>query len=135
MVSWAMRYGNPALGPELARLKDAGCTRILIAPLYPQYSAATTASAMDAVGESLRKMRWQPAIRTLPPYYDDPLHIEALRSDIARGSTSAWVMAEIASAFGAGTHSCGTWPTRRRYASGSPHDVRGGRRRRLCTEC
>jgi ferrochelatase len=84
MVSWAMRYGNPALGDEVQKLKDAGCDRILVAPLYPQYSGATTATVMDALGASLAKMRWQPAVRTLPPYYDDPVHIEALRSDIAR---------------------------------------------------
>ncbi len=83
-VAWAMRYGNPAMGAELARLKASGCTRILIAPLYPQYSGATTASAIDALGAALATMRWQPATRTLPPYYDDPLHIEALRADIAR---------------------------------------------------
>ncbi len=83
-VAWAMRYGNPAIGLELARLKEQGCTRILFAPLYPQYSGATTASAMDALGAALAQMRWQPAIRTLPPYYDDPLHIEALRADIQR---------------------------------------------------
>ncbi len=83
-VAHAMRYGNPALGAELARLKVAGCTRILIAPLYPQYSGATTASAMDAVSAALKGMRWQPAIRTLPPYYDDPAHIGALKADIER---------------------------------------------------
>lgn len=84
LVSWAMRYGNPALGDEVQRLKDAGCERILIAPLYPQYSGATTATAIDALGTQLAKMRWQPALRTLPPYYDDPVHIEALRQDTAR---------------------------------------------------
>jgi protoporphyrin/coproporphyrin ferrochelatase len=83
-VRWAMRYGTPAIGAELARLFDAGCDRILIAPLYPQYSGATTASAMDAVGQQLAKMRAQPAIRTLPPYYDDPAHIAALSADIDR---------------------------------------------------
>jgi protoporphyrin/coproporphyrin ferrochelatase len=83
-VGWAMRYGNPALGAELARLKAAGCDRILIAPLYPQYSGATTASAMDAAGAALQAIRWQPAIRTLPPYYDDPGHIAALQADIER---------------------------------------------------
>ena len=82
-VAWGMRYGNPAMGGELARLKQAGCERILIAPLYPQYSGATTASAIDAVSGALKPMRWQPAIRTLPPYYDDPLHIAALHQDIA----------------------------------------------------
>ncbi len=83
-VGWAMRYGNPAMAGELARLKAGGCERVLVAPLYPQYSGATTASATDALGDALKAMRWQPAIRTLPPYFDDPLHIEALRTDIAR---------------------------------------------------
>ena len=84
MVAHAMRYGNPGLGSEVQRLKDSGCDRILIAPLYPQYSGATTATAIDALGAQLATMRWQPAIRTLPPYHDDPAHIEALRVDTAR---------------------------------------------------
>ncbi len=83
LVRWAMRYGNPALGTELQALKDAGCERILLAPLYPQYSGATTATALDALGAQLARMRWQPALRSLPPYYDDPAHIAALRADIA----------------------------------------------------
>ena len=83
-VRWGMRYGNPALGDELRGLKDAGCDRILIAPLYPQYSGATTATVIDAMGAALKAMRWQPAIRTLPPYYDDALHIAALRDDLSR---------------------------------------------------
>jgi protoporphyrin/coproporphyrin ferrochelatase len=84
LVRWGMRYGNPAIGAELDALKAAGCERILIAPLYPQYSAATTATAMDELGRVLSAMRWQPAIRTLPPYYDNPLHIAALCEDTAR---------------------------------------------------
>ena len=84
LVRWGMRYGNPSIGDEIEALKAAGCTRILFAPLYPQYSGATTATAMDALGDKLSAMRWQAAIRTLPPYYDDPLHIEALRADTAR---------------------------------------------------
>ncbi|PEQ14560.1 ferrochelatase [Novosphingobium sp. PC22D] len=83
-VDWAMRYGAPAMGERLARLKQAGCDRILVAPLYPQYSAATTASAIDALGVALGAMRWHPALRTLPPYYDDPAYIEALASDLSR---------------------------------------------------
>jgi protoporphyrin/coproporphyrin ferrochelatase len=83
-VRWAMRYANPAIGPALVAMQQAGCERILFAPLYPQYSAATTASALDALSAQLGAMRWQPVMRTLPPYYDDPSHIEALRSDIAR---------------------------------------------------
>jgi ferrochelatase len=83
-VGWAMRYGQPALAGELARLKANGCDRILLAPLYPQYSGATTATVVDALGDALKAMRWQPAVRTLPPYYDDPAHIEALRADTER---------------------------------------------------
>ncbi len=83
-VRWAMRYGNPSIADELARFKDQGCDRVLFAPLYPQYSGATTGSAMDALGDALRTMRWQPAIRTLPPYFDDPAHIAALHDDLAR---------------------------------------------------
>ncbi|MBM3595314.1 MAG: ferrochelatase [Alphaproteobacteria bacterium] len=83
-VRWAMRYGQPAIVAELAALKQEGCDRVLFAPLYPQYSGATTASAMDALGVALAAMRWQPAIHTLPPYFDDALHIAALRDDLAR---------------------------------------------------
>ncbi|HMO68696.1 MAG TPA: ferrochelatase, partial [Novosphingobium sp.] len=84
LVDWAMRYGNPALGARLQAMKDAGCDRVLLAPLYPQYSGATTATAIDAMGAAMAAMRWQPAIRTLPPYFDDAAHIAALREDIAR---------------------------------------------------
>lgn len=83
-VRWAMRYGNPAMAQELNALHDAGCDRILVAPLYPQYSGATTGTAIDKLGDVLREWRWQPAIRTLPPYYDNPLHIAALRGDLSR---------------------------------------------------
>ncbi|MBL8648116.1 MAG: ferrochelatase [Sphingosinicella sp.] len=80
-VDFAMRYGNPSIPDRLAALKVAGCTRILVMPLYPQYSAATTATVVDKVGESLKAMRWQPALRFLPPYHDDPLYITALAED------------------------------------------------------
>jgi len=88
IVNHAMRYGRPAIGDRLAALKAAGCERILIAPLYPQYCAATTATANDAAFAALAAMRWQPAIRTLPPYYDDPAYIEAL-ADSVRASLAA----------------------------------------------
>ena len=78
-VDWAMRYGRPAIGERLQAMKDAGCERILLAPLYPQYCAATTATANDKAFAHLAQQRWQPAIRTLPPYHDDPAYIEALR--------------------------------------------------------
>jgi protoporphyrin/coproporphyrin ferrochelatase len=95
VVSWAMRYGNPPIGTELARLKARGCERILVAPLYPQYSGATTASAIDALGEALKEMRWQPALRTMPPYYDDPLHIAALCEDVTRQLSALSFVPEV----------------------------------------
>jgi ferrochelatase len=82
VVDFAMRYGNPGIGQSIENLTELGCERILAAPLYPQYCAATTASAIDAVFGKLASMRRQPALRTLPPYYDDPLHIDALKSGI-----------------------------------------------------
>ncbi len=82
MVDWAMRYGNPSVASRLDALKTVGCQHILIAPLYPQYCAATTASVMDAVGNWLAVTRWQPAIRTVPPYHDDPAYIAALAESV-----------------------------------------------------
>ncbi len=79
IVDHAMRYGRPAIRERIERLKEGGCERILIAPLYPQYCAATTATANDEAFAYLRTMRWQPAVRTLPPYHDDPLYIDALK--------------------------------------------------------
>ena len=82
MVDWAMRYGRPSIGDRLDRLKAAGCERILLAPLYPQYCSATTATANDRAFAHLAGLRWQPAIRTLPPYHDDAAFIEALRVSV-----------------------------------------------------
>ena len=84
IFDFAMRYGNPGIGKSMENLTALGCERILVAPLYPQYCAATTASAMDAVYAALAKMRRQPALRSLPPYYDDELHIEALQASLER---------------------------------------------------
>jgi len=83
-VHYAMRYGHPGIAAALERMADEGCTRILAAPLYPQYCAATTATANDAVFGTLARMRWQPALRTLPPYYDDPFYIDALAANLKR---------------------------------------------------
>lgn len=82
-VDWAMRYGLPSTPDRLRTLKDQGCDRILLVPLYPQYSAATTATALDKAYEALMEMRWQPAIRTLPPYHDDPAYIAALAASLS----------------------------------------------------
>ncbi|MGN6589203.1 MAG: ferrochelatase [Sphingomicrobium sp.] len=87
-VHYAMRYGHPGIAGALERMLDEGCTRILAAPLYPQYCAATTATANDAVFGTLARMRWQPALRTLPPYYDDPNYIDALAANLKRQLTS-----------------------------------------------
>lgn len=84
-VLHAMRYGRPAIGAQIAALKAQGCERILLAPLYPQYCAATTATANDVAFAALMAMRWQPALRTLPPYHDDPAYIDALKTNIEAG--------------------------------------------------
>ena len=84
LVDYAMRYGNPGIATAVKRMIEAGCDRILAAPLYPQYCAATTASANDALFAALASFRHQPAIRTLPPYYDDPLYIDALKASLER---------------------------------------------------
>lgn len=81
-VEFAMRYGNPSMASGLDRLRDAGCQRILLVPLYPQYSAATTATVNDKAFDWLKKQRWQPAIRTLPQYHDEPAYIEAVSNSI-----------------------------------------------------
>ncbi|WP_176082842.1 ferrochelatase [Martelella sp. HB161492] len=82
VVDWAMRYGTPSIAARLDALKSAGCEKILVFPLYPQYSASTTATVNDKVFEALLKMRWQPAIRTVPPYHDDPAYIDALANSV-----------------------------------------------------
>ncbi|RST30074.1 ferrochelatase [Sphingomonas ginkgonis] len=84
LVDWAMRYGNPGIAAAVQRLKKAGAERILAAPLYPQYSGATTASAHDALFAGMAALRWQPALRTLPAYHDDPLYIDALVASLER---------------------------------------------------
>jgi ferrochelatase len=85
VVDYAMRYGAPSLQAGLEKLMGAGCERILVAPLYPQYAAATTATAFDAVAQALRKMRRQPTLRFLPPYYDDPAYVDALAQGLRAG--------------------------------------------------
>ena len=77
-VDWAMRYGNPSIRSRLEALQEKGCDRILLFPLYPQYSAATVATACDKAFEALRAMRWQPTIRVVPPYFEDNGYIDAL---------------------------------------------------------
>ena len=84
-VDWAMRYGNPSISSRLDAMQKAGCDRILVVPLYPQYSAATTATVADKAFNSLKTMRWQPAVRIAPPWHDDPVYIEALAASLETG--------------------------------------------------
>jgi len=81
-VDWAMRYGNPSIQAGIEALMARGCDRLLAVPLYPQYSAATSATVCDEVFRVLAGMRAQPALRVSPPYYDDPDYIEALAVSI-----------------------------------------------------
>lgn len=83
-VGWAMRYGNPSIESRLTALMADGCDRILVAPMYPQYCAATTATVFDEIARVLGKMRWQPTLRFVPPYHDDPNYLGALAEDLTR---------------------------------------------------
>jgi protoporphyrin/coproporphyrin ferrochelatase len=82
VVDWAMRYGNPSIQSRIEALTAQGCDRLLVVPLYPQYSAATSATVCDEVFRVLSDMRAQPTLRVTPPYYDDPDYIEALALSI-----------------------------------------------------
>jgi ferrochelatase len=82
LVDWAMRYGNPSTPAVVRRMVAAGCTRLLLFALYPQYAAATTATAYDQAFRALLEERWQPAVRTAPPYFEHPSYIEALARSI-----------------------------------------------------
>jgi len=84
VVDWGMRYGNPSIASRLDALRDQGCERIVVFPLYPQYSAATTATVNDKTFEALMEMRWMPALRTVPAYHDDPAYIDALANSIEK---------------------------------------------------
>jgi protoporphyrin/coproporphyrin ferrochelatase len=81
-VDWAMRYGNPSIASRMDALQAAGCDRILVYPLYPQYSASTTATVNDKAFEHLMGQRWMPALRTVPAYHDEPVYIDALARSI-----------------------------------------------------
>jgi ferrochelatase len=82
IVDFAMRYGNPPTGPAIENLLKQGCDRILLLPMYPQYSVATSATAADQAFRQLMKMEWQPSVRVAPPWHDDPVYIDALADSI-----------------------------------------------------
>ena len=85
LVDWAMRYGNPSIASRLAAMQGAGCDRILLVPLYPQYAAATSATVCDKAFEALAAMRWQPALRVAPAWFDAPAYIDALATSLEQG--------------------------------------------------
>ncbi len=82
IVDFAMNYGNPSIASKITRLHDEGCDRIAVIALYPQYAAATSASVYDRTFNALKKMRWQPAVRTAGPFHDHPAYIEALAGSL-----------------------------------------------------
>ncbi len=91
IVDFAMRYANPTTESRIRALQQQGCEKILLVPLYPQYAAATTATACDQAFRALMAMRWQPAVRVAPQYADDPVYIDAVaRSIETHLSTLAW---------------------------------------------
>ena len=100
VVDWAMRYGLPPIRERIELLVRQGCDRILIFPLYPQYSATTTATVYDSCFAALSRMRWQPTIRGVPPYYDDPAYIAALAASLDRHLASLpWKPDKIIASF------------------------------------
>jgi len=85
VVDWAMRYGKPSIGERLRALQAKGCDRILLAPLYPQYCAATSATVCDKAFDALKQMRWQPTLRVAAPYFDDPVYVGAVAQSVHAG--------------------------------------------------
>ena len=99
-VDWAMRYGKPSIEDKLSAMRDAGCERISVMALYPQYSASTSASVYDDVFRALLKLRWQPAVRTAAPWHDHDAYIEALAGSVkAHLATLDWTPDVIIASF------------------------------------
>ena len=95
MVDYAMRYGKPSTLDRVREMQAAGCERILFFPLYPQYAGATTATANDQFFRGLMKLKWQPASRTVAPYFEDPRYIDALAASVERAYAAAEVEPDI----------------------------------------
>jgi protoporphyrin/coproporphyrin ferrochelatase len=99
-VDWAMNYGLPSIADRMQALRDKGCGRILVFPLYPQYSATTTASVVDKVGRAMERIRWQPAVRVVPSYFSEQSYIDAVASSLdAYLKQLAWKPDRILMAF------------------------------------
>ncbi|MDB4197337.1 ferrochelatase [Ascidiaceihabitans sp.] len=84
MVDFCMRYGNPSTKSKVREMTEAGCQKILFFPLYPQYAGATSATANDEFFRALLEETWQPTARTVQPYFDDPVYIDALAQSIEK---------------------------------------------------
>ena len=82
IVDYAMRYGNPSIKSKILKLHEAGCEKLIVLPLYPQYAAATTATVCDEVYRVLMEMRWQPSLQIIPHYESEPLYIKALSNSL-----------------------------------------------------
>ncbi|MDR9438658.1 MAG: ferrochelatase [Halomonas sp.] len=95
VVDFCMRYGNPSTDSVLTRLQAAGCERILFFPLYPQYASPTTATANDQAFRTLMKLKWQPAIRTVPAYFEHPAYMDALANSVREAFDAAEMPPEV----------------------------------------
>lgn len=95
MIDFCMRYGNPSTASRLRELVAAGCSRILFFPLYPQYAGATTATANDQFFRALMREKWQPAVRTVPAYFDDPAYVDALAQSVEAAYAAAETPPEL----------------------------------------
>ena len=95
LVDYAMRYGNPSIESRLMALMAEGCDRILVAPMYPQYCAATTATVFDEIARVMAGLRWQPTLRFVPPYHDDPNYLNALAEDLTRQARALTFVPEV----------------------------------------
>ena len=95
MVDFCMRYGNPSTDSVLKRMQAAGCEKILFFPLYPQYASPTTATANDQAFRTLMTLKWQPALRTVPAYFEHPRYIEALANTVREGYAAAETPPEV----------------------------------------
>lgn len=82
IVDYGMRYGSPSIASVMDTMVAKGCDRLLVVPLYPQYSAATTATAIDKMNDWMRRQRYQPTVRVMPPYYEHPAYIHALAASV-----------------------------------------------------
>lgn len=95
VVDFCMRYGNPSTDSVLRRMQAQGCEKILFFPLYPQYASPTTATANDQAFRTLMKLKWQPALRTVPAYFDEPRYIEALANSVREAYQAAASRPEV----------------------------------------